>query len=80
MIRGLDPALLQKGRVDRPERFRLNSVPVVLKGRGNVNFGGRICLLTERPGCLVCYGWLDVNEATRDLEDQQDRENRRDIY
>lgn len=47
---------------------------------GSVNYGGRVCVAWDEPGCLVCYGAFDPEEAARDLEDPQEKETRRATY
>ncbi|MFL6671860.1 MAG: HesA/MoeB/ThiF family protein [Massilia sp.] len=45
-----------------------------------LDFGGRIALMDEHPGCLVCMDLLDLPEARRDLENSAAREDREKIY
>lgn len=45
-----------------------------------LDFGGRVVLMDEHPGCLVCMGVLDMSEARRDLESPAAREDRERIY
>lgn len=47
---------------------------------GSVNYGGRVCIAWDGPGCLVCYEAFDPEEAARDLEGPREREMRRAIY
>jgi hypothetical protein len=45
-----------------------------------LDFGGRVVLLDDHPGCLMCMGLLDIEEARRDLENPTAREDRERIY
>ncbi|WP_169926830.1 HesA/MoeB/ThiF family protein [Massilia putida] len=45
-----------------------------------LDFGGRVVLMDEQPGCLVCLDVLDMDEARRDLESPAAREDRERIY
>jgi molybdopterin/thiamine biosynthesis adenylyltransferase len=45
-----------------------------------LDFGGRVVLMDEQPGCLVCMDVLDMSEARRDLEGLAAREDRERIY
>lgn len=47
---------------------------------GSVNYGGRVCVAWDGPGCLVCYDAFDPEEAARDLEGPQEKETRRATY
>jgi hypothetical protein len=49
--------------------------------QGNVlDFGGRYALVDHHPGCLVCMGLLDADEARQDLENPAARVDRERIY
>ena len=45
-----------------------------------LNFGGRVALVNQRPGCLVCMDLLDMAEARADLESESARLDRERIY
>lgn len=45
-----------------------------------LDFGGRVSLVDERQGCLVCRDLLDTAAAARDLEGDQARVDRQRIY
>jgi hypothetical protein len=43
-------------------------------------YGGRVCVAWNRPGCLVCYDEIDLREAQEDLAGPIGEEQRRVIY
>jgi molybdopterin/thiamine biosynthesis adenylyltransferase len=44
-------------------------------------FGGHVCVTTwQQPGCLMCRGLIDVQEAQADLSSPKAREDRAAIY
>jgi molybdopterin/thiamine biosynthesis adenylyltransferase len=45
-----------------------------------LRFGGRMFLVNQAPGCLVCSGELDVVAAREDLESEAARRDRAKIY
>lgn len=45
-----------------------------------LRYGGRVSLVDGRTGCLVCMGFLDANEAQRDLESAASRRDRTAVY
>jgi hypothetical protein len=45
-----------------------------------LDFGGRLALMDDHPGCLVCMGLLDLAEARRDLESPAARADIERIY
>jgi hypothetical protein len=45
-----------------------------------VRYGGRVFVIWERPGCLVCCNQLDMNEVGLYLASPEERKNREDIY
>ena len=44
------------------------------------NFGGRICVTWDAPGCIVCYDLLDMAEAQEDLAGPAAQRDRKAIY
>ena len=45
-----------------------------------LRYGGRVSLIGRGPGCLVCRGLIDPNEARNELEDATARKDRATIY
>jgi hypothetical protein len=43
-------------------------------------YGGEVCCAVGGHGCLVCLGMLDLAEAGRDLESDEQRRDRQRIY
>ena len=43
-------------------------------------YGGRICISLDGEGCIDCWGYLDREEASRDLESLESRKDREEIY
>lgn len=44
------------------------------------NYGGRVCVAWEGPGCIDCYDQLDRGEARTDLAGPADQEQQRQLY
>jgi molybdopterin/thiamine biosynthesis adenylyltransferase len=79
---------------DEGPRFMLNSVCAeygkrlidvateIIPARNGepVRYGGRVFVLWERPGCLVCCDLIDMEEAKRQLASSAEQENRRSVY
>lgn len=51
----------------------------VLPGE-TIEYGGRVCVSTERNGCLVCLDVLDLEEASEDLANPNERKDREALY
>jgi molybdopterin/thiamine biosynthesis adenylyltransferase len=45
-----------------------------------VTYGGRVCAVWDRPGCVVCYGLLDLKEAAEDLAGPEASRDREALY
>lgn len=43
-------------------------------------YGGRICISIDGEECIDCWGYLDREEASRDLESPESRRDREEIY
>lgn len=47
---------------------------------GEPQYGGRVVVSVDRPGCVVCLGQLDIREAALDLSDPHRRCERERLY
>lgn len=47
---------------------------------GTDTYGGRVTSVLDGNGCLVCHGRLDLNEASEDLQGDEEKEDKKDIY
>ncbi len=47
---------------------------------GGTRYGGRVCVVGDDAGCLVCYDELDVRAAQIDLMDVEQRQDHAEIY
>ena len=43
-------------------------------------YGGRIAACVDGTACLACLGLIDLNEARRDIESPQSRQDHEDLY
>ena len=47
---------------------------------GGSRYGGRVCVVRDGSGCLVCYGELDAETARIDLMSDRQRKDHMEIY
>ena len=47
---------------------------------GGTNYGGRVCVVGDDTGCLVCYDELDLQAAQIELMSDKQRKDHADIY
>ena len=48
--------------------------------KDGTNYGGRVCVVGDDTGCLVCYDELDLQAAQIDLMNDKQRKDHADIY